>query len=120
MPFSKMHPSMDVRDVSADWNVPLSEAQWRLERVRASAPKRLPDSLKRDIAWLRAGNLVTTQAQKLWDELPLAPDKSLTGARIANGYLVEYCQYNKYTQTGWAVEAGMIVPLMLKMSGLTL
>jgi IrrE N-terminal-like domain len=28
MPYNKIRPDMDVRDVSADWNVPLSEAQW--------------------------------------------------------------------------------------------
>lgn len=115
MPFSKMSPSMDVRDVIADWNVLRSEAQWRLERVRSAAPKRLPELLKRDINWLRAGSHVTPQAQALWNQLPLAADRPATVARIANGFLVEYGQYNQYTQTGWTVEAGRIVPLMLKM-----
>jgi hypothetical protein len=115
MPFDKMSPSMDVRDLIADWNVPKSEAQWRLERVRSVAPKRLPESLKRDINWLRAGSEVTPQAQALWDKLPLASDSSATTARIANGFLVEHCQYNQCTQTGWTVEENKIVPLMLKM-----
>jgi hypothetical protein len=75
MPFSKMSPSMDVRDIVADWNVIPSEAQWRLQRVRSAAPKRLPESLKRDIDWLLAGSRVTPQAQGLWNQLPMAPDK---------------------------------------------
>jgi hypothetical protein len=115
MPFNKFSPSMDVRDVVADWNVPKREAQWRLERVRSVSPKRLPDSLKRDIDWLRAGSQVTPQAQALWDRLPLAADRPPTVARIANGFLVEYSKYNQCAQTGWAVEANKIVPLMLKM-----
>jgi hypothetical protein len=117
MPFSKILPSMDVRDVSADWNVPLKEAQWRLERVRLIAPKRMSSALMRDIEWLRDGSRLTEQAQALWDKLPSAPDTCPTRARVANGFLIEYCQYNKYTQTGWAVEAGKIVPLMMKMEG---
>ena len=117
MPLSKMRPSADARDVCADWNVPPGEAQWRLERVRAAAPKRLPDSLKRDIDRLRVGSQVTPLAQRLWDQLPLAPDMSPAAARMANNFLVEYGQYNRFTQTGWAVEAGRIVPLMLKMQG---
>jgi hypothetical protein len=117
MPLSKMHSSMDVRGVSAGWNVPLEEAQWRLELVRSAAPKRLSDSLKRDIDWLRAGSRVTAQAQALWDNLPMAPDTPCTVARIADGFLVEYCQYNQYTQTGWTVEIGKIIPLMRKMEG---
>jgi IrrE N-terminal-like domain len=117
MPFSKIHPSTDVHDVIADWNVPLSEAEWRLERVRSMAPKRISSALMRDIEWLQAGSRMTEQAQALWDKLPFAPDTCPTRARIANGFLIEYCQYNKYTQTGWAVEAGKIVPLMTKMEG---
>ena len=117
MPGGKIRPDMDVRDVAADWGVPLHEAQWRLERVRSTAPKRISTALMRDIEWLRAGSCVTEQAQVLWDQLPSAPDTSPTRAQIANGFLIEYCQYKKYTQTGWAVEAGKIVPLMLKMDG---
>jgi hypothetical protein len=101
--------------VIADWNVPMSEAQWRLERVRSVAPKRLPESLKSDIDWLRAGSEITPQAQALWDKLRLASERSTTTARIASGFLIEHCQYNKCTQTGWTVEANKIVPLMLKM-----
>ena len=100
MPFNKMSPAMDVRDVVADWNVPKSEAQWRLERVRSVAPKRLPESLKRDLDRLRAGSEVTPQAQALWDQLPLASGRPRTAARIANGFLVEYCQYKQCNQTG--------------------
>jgi hypothetical protein len=103
--------------VAADWSVPLHEAQRRLERVRSMAPKRISSALMRDIEWLRAGSRMTEQAQALWDRLPSAPDTCPTRARIANGFLIEYCQFNKYTQTGWAVETGKIVPLMLKMEG---
>jgi hypothetical protein len=117
MPSSKIQPSMDLRDICADWNVPLDEARWRLERLRATAPKRIPDSLRRDIDWLRAGSRVTPVAQNLWDQLPSAPDTSPLVARMVNGYLIEYCQYNQYTQTGWTVEAGRVVPLMLRMQG---
>jgi IrrE N-terminal-like domain len=117
MPSKKIRPEMDVRDVAADWGVPLYEAQWRLERARSVAPKRMSPAVVRDIEWLRAGSRLTEQAQALWDQLPSSPDTSPARARIANGFLIEYCQYNKYTQTGWAVEAGKIVPLMLKMEG---
>ena len=117
MPSNKICADMDVRDVAADWAVPLSEAEWRLQRVRSTAPKRISPALMRDIEWLRAGSCVTKQAQTLWDQLPSAPDRPPMRARIANGFLIEYSQYNKYTQTGWAVEAGRILPLLLKMSG---
>lgn len=115
MPRGMIRPSMEARDMSANWNVPLKEAQWRLERVRAAAPKRLSDALKRDLALLRAGSEVTPQARQLWDQLPLAPDTPRAVGRLADGYLIEYCQYNSYTQTGWAVESGRVIPLIVKM-----
>jgi hypothetical protein len=117
MPSGKIQPSMDIRNICADWNVPLDEAQRYLERVRATAPKCLPASFKRDIDHLRSGNGVTSTARQLWDQLPYAPDYSPTAARLVDGFLVEYCEYNKYSQTGWGVESGKIIPLMLKMSG---
>lgn len=117
MPLGKISPPMDVRDVSADWNVPLEEAQWRLERVRLIAPKRISRALERNIDSLRTGLSITEQACALWDQLPCAPDSSPALARMARGFMIERNQYNRYTQTGWTVEAGKIVPLMLKMQG---
>ncbi len=117
MPLSKMQASTDASVGSAAWNVPLDEARCRLEWVRSAAPKRLSGSLKRDINWLRTGSRLTIQAQALWDNLQMAPDRPCTAARIVDGFLIEYEQYNSYTQTGWAVENGKIVPLMSKMEG---
>jgi IrrE N-terminal-like domain len=88
MPCGRIRPDMDVRDVAADWGVPLLEAQWRLERVRSTAPKPVSPALMRDIEWLRAGSGVTEQASALWDQLPYAPDTCPTRARIANGFLL--------------------------------
>lgn len=117
MPLNQIQPSMDVRDVSANWNVPLDEAQWRLERVRLIAPKRLPDSIRRNIDTLHARTGIPASAQALWEQLPCAPNALPTVARLANGFLVEYGQYKRYTQTGWTVEGMKVVPLMLKMEG---
>jgi hypothetical protein len=58
MPLNKIQPSMDVREVSADWNVPLAEAQWRLEHIRLAGqnvyPRRFEGTLIRfemTLAW---------------------------------------------------------------------
>lgn len=114
MPRSKILPAMDVRDVCAEWNVPLDEARLRLEQIRLTAPKRVPDSVRRNIDALKASS-ITPQVQALWNQLPCAPDRPGNFAKLARGFLVEYGQYNKYTQTGWAIEGGKVVPLMLKM-----
>lgn len=117
MPRTKIKPEMDVRDVGAEWNVPLKEAQWRLERVRITSPKRTPEAIRRNLEALKTAELVPSFAQTLWDKLPLAPDWAPSLARLANGYLVEYSHYRRYTQTGWAVEGNRVVPLMLTMQG---
>jgi IrrE N-terminal-like domain len=46
MPSGKIRPDMDVRDAAADWGVPLREAQWRLELLRSTAPKRMSAGLR--------------------------------------------------------------------------
>jgi hypothetical protein len=117
MPLNEIKPSMDVRDVSANWNVPLDEAQWRLERARLVAPKRIPESIRRNIDTFRANAGIPALAQTLWDQLPRAPNRPPDMGRLADGFLVEYQQYNQFTQTGWTVEGQRIVPLMLKMRG---
>jgi hypothetical protein len=118
MPLNKIRPSADVRDVVADWNVLLTEAQWRLERVRLTTPKRIPESIRRDIDRLGVQNGMPAAAQALWDQLPEVSDMSPQVARIADGFLVEYCEYKKCTQTGWIVMSGKVVPLMPRMCDL--
>jgi hypothetical protein len=117
MPRDKVSPEADVRDLVASWNVTLKEAQWRVERVRASAPKRIPETIKRRMETIRAVGRIPDTFQSLWDDLPPAPNFLPSAARLARGYLIEYAQYQKYTQTGWDVESGRIIPLMPKMQG---
>ncbi len=115
LPRAKVSPEMDVRDLSADWNVPIDEAKWRLEQVRLCAPKRLSESLRQKIDTILRHGDVPTFAQNLWDQLPDAPTMPPEKFRLADSFLVEFSQYNCFVQTGWTVERDKIVPLMLKM-----
>ena len=117
MPATKIKPGMDVRDISADWNVPIQEACWRLERVRMAAPKRIPDSFRRNLRAIADCNTIPAFAQALWDQLPCLPDSPSSAVRVAEGFMVELHEFRKCSQTGWAVEGGKIVPLMPNMMG---
>jgi hypothetical protein len=115
MPRETISSSVDVRDLIADLNVTLEEAQWRLEKVRLAAPRRISETLRSSIETIRAAGSIPGDVQALWDNLPLAPDYLPRDGRLAGGFLIEYCQYRMYNQTGWNSENGRIVPLMLKM-----
>jgi hypothetical protein len=117
LPRAKISPDANVQDIVAFWNVTLKEALWRLERIRLELPKRIPETMKRRIETLKTAGSIPDTVQALWDGLPYAPDLQPSYARIASGFLVEYSEYRKYTQTGWSAENGRIVPLILKMQG---